>query len=158
MSIGALDKMIEVIDMTTHVVRYTKKITTANTVYTHIDNHDMSIILMTLRKGLFDLLERSNYDSAARDFLSHQDETFRKHMNAGKHTYNSLSSFLGGLLAQHDGNITKDFSEKMLQGITLASKVFQVFNEDSPEIVFVEKKDLATKPRTIFDDLFGVTE
>lgn len=141
--------------MTTHVVRYTKKITSANTVYTSIDNTDMSIIMATLRKGLFDLLEKSNYDSAARDFLSHQDETFRKHLNAGKHVNNSLGSFLGGLLAQHEGNPNKDLSEKMLPGINLASKVFQTFNEESPEIVFVEKKDLNTRPRTIFDDLFG---
>lgn len=155
MNIGDCSTKSGVIDMATQVVRYTKKITSANTVYTAIDSADMAVLLMTLRKGLFDLLEKSNYDSAARDFLSHQDETFRKHLNAGKHVHNSLGSFLGGLLAQHEGNTTKDLSEKMLAGITLASKVFQTFNEESPEIVFVEKKDLATKPRTIFDDLFG---
>ena len=140
--------------MTTHVVRYTKKITSANTVYTAIDSADMAVLLMTLRKGLFDLLEKSNYDSAARDFLSHQDEQFRKHLNAGKHVHNSLGSFLGGLLAQHEGNPSKDLSEKMLLGINLASKVFQTFNDESPEIVFVERKDLSTRPATIFDELF----
>ena len=142
--------------MTTHVVYYTKKITSADTVYTTIGASDMTILLMTLRKGLYDLLERSNYDSAAKDFLSHQDETFRKHLNAGKHQHNSLASFLGGLLAQHEGNTTKDLSEKMLAGVHLASKVFAVFNEDSPEIIFVEKKDLSTRPTTIFDQMFGV--
>ena len=141
--------------MSTHVVYYTKKHTDANTIYTTIGASDMTILLMTLRKGLYDLLEKSNYDSAAKDFLSHQDETFRKHLNAGKHQHNSLGSFLGGLLAQHEGNPTKDLSEKMLAGIHLASKVFAVFNEESPEIIFVEKKDLSTRPTTIFDQMFG---
>jgi|688.fasta_scaffold83810_6 hypothetical protein len=141
--------------MTTHVVYYNKKITNANTVYTQIDVSDLDLIMSTLRRGLYDLLERSNYDNAAKDCLTHQDETFRKHLNAGKHQHNSLGSFLGGLLAQHEGNVKKDISEKMLAGIHLASKVFAVFNEDSPEIVFVEKKDLTTKPTTIFDQMFG---
>jgi hypothetical protein len=112
--------------------------------------------MSTLRRGLFDLLEKSNYDAAAKDCLTHTDETFRKHLNAGKHTNNSLASFLGGLLAQHEGNQSKDLSEKMLAGVHLSSKVFQIFNEDSPEIIFVEKKDLSTRPTTIFDQMFGV--
>jgi hypothetical protein len=141
--------------MSTHVVYYTKKHTDANTVYTNINVGDMTLIMSTLRRGMYDLLERSNYDDAARDCLTHQDETFRKHLNAGKHQNNSLGSFLGGLLAQHEANNKKDISEKMLAGIHLASKVFAVFNEDSPEIVFVEKKDLTTKPTTIFDQMFG---
>ena len=138
-----------------HVIYYTIKHTEANTLYTRISDSDMTIILGTLRRGLYNLLERSNYDSAAKDCLTHQDETFRKHLNAGKHQHNSLGSFLGGLLAQHEASINKDISDKMLAGIHLASKVFQIFNEESPEIVFVERKDLSYRPTTIFDQMFA---
>lgn len=154
--------------MSTHVVYYSKKSTSANTVYTQISKTDMDLIMSTLKLGLFNLLERSNYDNAAKEFLHQQDETFRKHMNAldAKQSgfpastggvYNSLASFLGGLLGQHE-NVKKDISEKMLQGIHLASRVMQVFNSNSPEIVFVEQKNISSKVPTIFDNLFGVTE
>ena len=143
--------------MSTNVLKinYRTKHTNANTIYTTIAKDDVRRIMNTLSIGLYKMIQRSNFDERAVEFLHTQHKMFRKHTDAGKGQYNTLGSFVGGLLEQHQYDDKKDISEKMLEGITLATSVFNDFDENSPVVEFVHEGTSAQRePDTIYDKFF----
>ena len=143
--------------MSTNVLKisYQTKHTTANTLYTIITKADLRKIMHTLSIGLYKMLQRSNYDDRAVEFLHEQHKIYRYHKEAGKNNFNTLGSFVGGLLEQHQFDDNKDISEKMLDGITIATSVFNHFDETSPVIEFTHEGVHAQRePDSIYDRFF----
>ena len=110
----------------TKTVSYQDKFTSASTVYADIDVTTKTMMLEDIHQGYLTLLERANYDAQTRQLPSYQDVSFRKHQASGDpRLYNSLQSFLAGLLRQHLNKPNKDISTKMLEGLTIASQVLK---------------------------------
>ena len=120
-----------------------KNPTNANTTYADISMGEKTMMLSDLTKTFYQLLEKSNYDSQVKDVLYLQESAFNKHMTAPTRGVNNcLASFMSGLLSQHHNNPTKDISTKMLEGITLASRIFA--HVDAKNTVYEFNKVTAT--------------
>ena len=134
-------------------ITYRDKFTSANTIYADINAGDKLMMIDTLAKAYYELIERTNYDDVALQVLHKRDKIFRKHIAADKHTHNSLGSFLAGILKQHYGNPNKDVSTRMLEGISLASQVLEALGLNCPHYVFVKETSKRIE-NTPFEKLF----
>lgn len=134
-------------------ITYRDKFTSANTIYADINAADKLLMIDTLAKAYYELIERTNYDDVALQVFHKRDKTFRKHIAADKHTHNSLGSFLAGILKQHYGNPNKDISTKMLEGVSLASQVLNALGVNCPHYVFVKETSKRIE-NTPFEKLF----
>lgn len=137
----------------TKTVSYQDKFTSASTVYADIDITTKTMMLEDIHQGYLTVLERANYDAQTRELLSYQDKCFRKHVASGDKTlYNSLQSFLAGLLRQHLNKPNKDISTKMLEGLSIASQVLNRLG--ASEAYEFEKASSRRVQNTPFEKLF----
>ena len=133
-----------------------KKPASANTTYADISMGEKTLMLSDLTKTFYKQLEASNYDDSTREVLFQQDKAFNKHLSAPKRgTNNCLVSFMSGLLSQHHNTPGKDISIKMLEGITLASKIFAHIDATNTVYEFVEVNPKVDNQADAYTRLFS---
>ena len=115
-------------------------------VYAGISKIDRDLVLDTLSNGLFDVLQRSNYDQQTKTDIYTQHEMFRKQTAVSNRTDNCMASFVAGVLEQHKQNAQKDFSVKQLEGITAATKYFNQLDKKHEDIEFEDTKKITPLP------------
>ena len=125
-------KMTKQITYTTHMG--------GKALYAGISKKDKDLVLDTLSNGLFDVLQRSNYNDKIRTDIYTQDAMFRKQTEVSNRTDNCMASFVAGVLEQHKQNAQKDFSVKQLKGITFATQYFNEIDNKHEEILFEDLK------------------
>ena len=122
-----------------------------NTKYATISATDRKMILSRLTSNFFRMLEEARDSQEIRDVLAFPEKTFRTNKNG---SVNSIQSFLSGILAQHHV-AERDFSIWHLDGITLASQVFdQYYNTGVITFTEATEEDLDDTPdvfRTLFE-------
>lgn len=120
-------------------IKYTTFNPTDTFVGVKITMQEQEEVLRILRRGLFDLVQRANYDPNAKSFLLERHPAYKKQTESpcGTFPHNTLASFVGGILEQHEAYLKRrHFSEPQLEGISLASAVFNMFNTQRPAIYF----------------------
>lgn len=130
-------------------ITYEEKHTSANTVYADISMNEKLYMLNKIEHAFYELLERANYDTESRNILAEQNKAFNRHIASGDlKVYNSVQSFIAGLLKQHQNSPSKDISTKMLKGIELATELFCALGLDCPHYTFTKqtKTKTATTP------------
>jgi hypothetical protein len=127
-----------------------------NTSYTGgIHKKDKDLVLDTLSNGLFDVLQRSNYDQNIKEFIHTSDDVFRKQTAVSNKQNNSLASFVAGVLEQFKQNPSKDFSVKQLEGITAATRYFNIIDSNKHEdIEFEDTKNITPLPGNLNHSFF----
>tara|TARA_R100000426_G_scaffold40115_1_gene31189 strand:+ start:102 stop:503 length:402 start_codon:yes stop_codon:yes gene_type:complete len=116
-------------------------------VYAGISKKDKDLVLDTLSNGLFDVLQRSNYDATIREFVHTPDDIFRKQTAISNKQNNSMASFIAGVLEQHKQNAQKDFSVKQLEGISASTRYFNIIDPNKhQDIEFEDVKKITPLP------------
>lgn len=128
-------------------VEYQPKITSAKTVYVTIDNEVKEELIKQLRVGFLTMLEMSLTDPDILDVLHQPHPTWLRsqHTKGRKRLPNSLASFMGGFLAQHESK-GKDISQPQLEAIETASQMFAALIPNMESVVFVHKSALFEWP------------
>ena len=126
------------------------------TLYTGgIHKKDKDFVLDTLLNGLLDVLQRSNYDQNIKEFIHTSDDVFRKQTAVSNKQNNSLASFVAGVLEQFKQNPTKDFSVKQLEGISAATRYFNIIDSNKHEdIEFEDTKNITPLPGNLNHSFF----
>ena len=96
-----------------------------NTRYARMTKKETELVIETLHEGLLEMLEISNYKPHIRVMMHNDSPVLGKHTAAGKGRYNSMASFISGILKQFRVNANRDIAEKYLEGITLCTELFQ---------------------------------
>ena len=112
-----------------------------------INKKDKDLVLDALSNGLFDVLQKSNYDQNIKQAIYIQDQKFRKQTAVSNKTDNCLASFVAGVLEQFKQNPSKDFSVKQLEGISAATRCFHRIDPKKHEdIEFEDTKKITPLP------------
>jgi hypothetical protein len=124
--------------------------TGGNTTYASITKSNRSMVLSRLQSSFYKMLEDAYYDPEKAKAIFTPNSTYRTNQNGG---HNCLQTFLAGILGQHHSNPNHDFSVWQLQGIELASQVFDHYY-GCGTIEFEKGDPHMTTPATLLDELF----
>ena len=124
-------------------------------VYAGISKIDRDLVLDTLSNGLFDVLQRSNYDQQTKTDIYTQHEMFRKQTAVSNKQNNSMASFIAGVLEQHKQNAQKDFSVKQLEGISASTRYFNIIDPNKhQDLEFEDTKNITPLPGNLDHPFF----
>lgn len=117
-----------------------------NTTYASLDKQSKKMLLSRISINFYKMLEDSYSNPEIAQLLLFPDSVYKKNSQGN---YNCMQSFLAGVLGQHAAD-DRDFSVWQLEGLSLASRVFNHYY-NCGEIEF-EKGKPSSDTGTLIDN------